>query len=500
METLRSRPTFCLALFTLASLWLGQNASAATRDQVLEWLPPSGSVSGYRVHLGLASASYGQVIDLGAVPTDQDGVGRSTLTLDATRDYFISLSAYNSAGSSPLSNEIRVPASQCDVSACSDGSDCTADNCTASGCTHASLPNGTLCSIGASPGMCVVGACQVASGAAGTPSSGLVAAYGFEEQTGATVADGSGNGNTGALVGGVAWTTSLSGSAVQLDGRTGYVTVPLPGLPAGDFTASAWVNPTSTSAFQAVMEMLDPASRGWEFVIEPGGRLGVWSSGQRRLLTDAALQTNTWTHVAVRRAGATWTVFINGAAQGQTGNDGTVFSFGSCPFSIGVDADSGCTGALNGYFNGRIDEVRVEADALTNAEIQATAGNGSGGSTPNQPPVAVASGSPTSGIAPLTVSFSSSGSRDPEGAGLSYSWSFGDGASSTAPNPTHVYAQAGSYVAKLAVSDGASVAGSNSLTLSIQAAPPPTPPSTTPPSTTPPSTTHPRPPPRASPP
>ena len=74
----------------------------------------------------------------------------------------------------------------------------------------------------------------------------------------------------------------------------------------------------------------------------------------------------------------------------------------------------------------------------------------------NQQPVAVASASPTSGQAPLPVDFSSAGSSDPEGAPLSYSWTFGDGGTSTQANPTHTYATPGQYVARLTVSDGTS--------------------------------------------
>ena len=72
----------------------------------------------------------------------------------------------------------------------------------------------------------------------------------------------------------------------------------------------------------------------------------------------------------------------------------------------------------------------------------------------NQPPMAAASATPTSGAAPLSVAFSSAGSIDPEGTTLTYSWDFGDGATSTGPNPTHVYATRGSYLARLTVSDG----------------------------------------------
>ena len=48
-----------------------------------------------------------------------------------------------------------------------------------------------------------------------------------------------------------------------------------------------------------------------------------------------------------------------------------------------------------------------------------------------------------------TVNFSSAGSSDPEGQPLTYSWTFGDGATSTAANPSHTYTQAGQYTARL---------------------------------------------------
>lgn len=72
----------------------------------------------------------------------------------------------------------------------------------------------------------------------------------------------------------------------------------------------------------------------------------------------------------------------------------------------------------------------------------------------NLRPIASAQASPRFGPAPLQVQFDSSGSSDPEGAPLTYSWDFGDGASSTAPNPTHTYAANGSYTARLTISDG----------------------------------------------
>ena len=89
------------------------------------------------------------------------------------------------------------------------------------------------------------------------------------------------------------------------------------------------------------------------------------------------------------------------------------------------------------------------------------------GSGNNRAPTAVASASPTSGTAPLTVSFSSAGSSDPDGGTLTYSWAFGDGTTSTAANPTKTYSANGSYTATLTVRDPQGATGTSSVQVSV---------------------------------
>ena len=89
------------------------------------------------------------------------------------------------------------------------------------------------------------------------------------------------------------------------------------------------------------------------------------------------------------------------------------------------------------------------------------------GST-NAPPTAAASGTPTSGPAPLAVSFSGAGSADPDGDALTYLWQFGDdSAPSGATNPSHTYAAPGTYTATLTVEDGNGNADSDTVTITV---------------------------------
>jgi PKD repeat protein len=91
---------------------------------------------------------------------------------------------------------------------------------------------------------------------------------------------------------------------------------------------------------------------------------------------------------------------------------------------------------------------------------------------PNQPPIVVANAIPTSGSAPLLVTFSSIGSFDPQGTSLSYDWTFGDGGTSTAANPGYTYTTAGSFSARLSVSDGTNTTTSSPITITVTSPPP----------------------------
>jgi hypothetical protein len=199
--------------------------------------------------------------------------------------------------------------------------------------------------------------------------AGLVLAFGFEEGTGTTTADVSGNAHPGTLVGTTWATTGKYGRAVVLNGSTQYVRVDAPSAPTGDFSWMVWANPTTLSGWRGLLEIQTSGSAGVELALD-AGRPQVWSNGQLRLTATGVLAVNTWTHMAITRAGSTLTVYVNGVSVG-TATETAAFSWSTCPFLIGVDADSGCTGLLNGQFAGQLDEFRLYNRALSPTEIQA---------------------------------------------------------------------------------------------------------------------------------
>ena len=90
-------------------------------------------------------------------------------------------------------------------------------------------------------------------------------------------------------------------------------------------------------------------------------------------------------------------------------------------------------------------------------------------SSGNQPPIAVATASPTSGPVPLTVAFDGSGSSDPDGNPISYQWDLdGDGAfdDATTAISSYTYTQPATYTAALRVTDTSGASATTSVQIS----------------------------------
>lgn len=89
---------------------------------------------------------------------------------------------------------------------------------------------------------------------------------------------------------------------------------------------------------------------------------------------------------------------------------------------------------------------------------------------PNEVPVPNVTATPATGNAPLLVQLSSAGSTDPDGAITGYAWNFGNGTTSTSPNPSAVYNTPGVYTAQLTVTDNDGATSVQSQTITVNPA------------------------------
>ena len=130
---------------------------------------------------------------------------------------------------------------------------------------------------------------------------------------------------------------------------------------------------------------------------------------------------------------------------------------------VGVDAAGGAAGhPVDLKIGPGGDLFYVDMDDGTIHRITYTAAN--------QPPNAAITASPTNGPAPLTVSFDGSGSSDPEGRPLSYSWDLnGDGTfgDATGPTASYTYTTAGVYHPSLRVTDDQAASNTASATVTV---------------------------------
>ncbi|MEV6406572.1 PQQ-dependent sugar dehydrogenase [Streptomyces bobili] len=152
----------------------------------------------------------------------------------------------------------------------------------------------------------------------------------------------------------------------------------------------------------------------------------------------------------------------------STGGVGEISTFKDSPtdnVNQVMDVEFGPDGALYvlDYGNGKYFELNDNSRLLRYDYV------GPGG---NHAPEAVAAGDPLHGHAPLTVKFSSAGSQDPDGDPITYSWTFGDGATSTEANASHTYSSNGTYKATLTVRDSDGATATDDLTIGVGNTPP----------------------------
>jgi PKD repeat protein/RNA polymerase subunit RPABC4/transcription elongation factor Spt4 len=163
---------------------------------------------------------------------------------------------------------------------------------------------------------------------------------------------------------------------------------------------------------------------------------------------------------------------VAGATVNMYGVKASTTTSASGTFSFTATFSSGnyyVIASKTGYVNGRADfKASVTRVVVVFISVyQATLTPNYLNVVMNRLPTANVNG-PYSAEATDPISFSSSGSTDPDGFIVQYLWNFGDGNSSADANPSHAYAEPGTYTVSLRVDDdsGASHTVTTSATIS----------------------------------
>ena len=224
-----------------------------------------------------------------------------------------------------------------------------------------------------------------------TPSAspaGPVAAYGFNEGSGTTVANASGNGNTGAISGATRTASGRFGGALTFDGVDDWVTV----ADANSLdlstamTLEAWVNPEALAGWQTA---IFKEQAGWHvYALYADTDPLDGPSGEITTATayfdnrgPTKVPVNIWSHLAATYDGSVLRLYVDGVEVKSRAVSGAIIVASSGPLRFGGNSVWG------EWFKGRIDEVRIYDRALTASEIAEDMNTPITDSAPPTPPV-----------------------------------------------------------------------------------------------------------------
>ena len=156
--------------------------------------------------------------------------------------------------------------------------------------------------------------------------SGLVAAYGFDEGSGGTTADQSGNGNTGTLANTLWAAGGKFGGALSFNGTNARVNVADSAslrLTSG-MTLEAWVRPITLGDWRTVvLKERTGCYAGALYASTDNNRPSahVYTSADHELRGPSQIPAGAWTHLAATYNGSTLALYVNGAQVASAGRD-----------------------------------------------------------------------------------------------------------------------------------------------------------------------------------
>ncbi|UCE50700.1 MAG: LamG domain-containing protein, partial [Phycisphaerales bacterium] len=203
--------------------------------------------------------------------------------------------------------------------------------------------------------------------AAGDASAELVAWWRFDDGSGATAMDSSGNGNDGTLEGGAQWTDGQIGGAIQFNGSDSRVVAPHIPLNNQSFTIAMWVNPVlytnETVVFSQVQTNSQHLSMHYRLWGDGRVRMGFYSNDLDTVAGTVA--DNNWYHITF------WYDFDN--QDRRIYINGVEAARGSATPYLGASGNTviGMWDNTAQWFRGIIDDVQIYDHPLSEAEILA---------------------------------------------------------------------------------------------------------------------------------
>ncbi|MEZ0297551.1 MAG: LamG-like jellyroll fold domain-containing protein, partial [Candidatus Methylacidiphilales bacterium] len=230
---------------------------------------------------------------------------------------------------------------------------------------------------------------------------GMAGWWKFDETSGTSVEDASGNANNGATILSPSWVTGVIRNALQLSGSGQYITVPNSAslqIGASSFTISAWFKAPQYNLAAPILSKCKTDSTGFHGLylgLDPSGSLefrfgaNVTTKDELAFCTDNTFTDNAWHQVIVsvdrttQQAqiivdGVVRTLRLEASSLGSistaSGSNGTVVSFAGAtnlsaattePLLLGGDLTAG----QHRYLSGPLDDVRFYNRTLTAQEL-----------------------------------------------------------------------------------------------------------------------------------